>query len=271
MSKPLIEQHGLKALHTAFETAKAGKRAAFIPYYPIGYPDYATSLDILAALVEAGADIIEVGVPFSDPLADGPTIQAATQIALHNGITPRHCVEAIETIRQRGVHTPMVLMGYANPFMAYGYEMLIADAERIGIDGFVIPDMPADEVDELQPQLEAADLGFVHFVAPTSSSDRIRLSAEKARGYIYLVSVTGVTGARQSVSVEIQHHIANIRLVTQKPVAVGFGISTPEQAAHIGSLADGVIVGSALIKAADQGVEAVYQLAKSLRDALSHH
>ncbi len=262
-------KHGLSAIEAVFEAAKAEKRAAFIPYYPIGYPDYAMSVDILAALVEAGADLIEVGVPFSDPLADGPTIQAATQVALSQGVTPRHCLAAIQTLRERGIHTPMVLMGYANPFMAYGYANLIADAQQIGMDGFVIPDMPADEVDDLQNQLEAAGLGFVHFVAPTSSPHRIRLTAEKTRGYIYLVSVTGVTGARQSVSAEIQYHIANIRLVTQKPIAVGFGIATPEQAAQIGALADGVIVGSALVKAADQGVNAVYQLAKSLRDALN--
>lgn len=269
MSDTPVTKHGLSAIDAVFAGTKAAKRGAFIPYYPVGYPDYDTSLAVLVALAEAGADVIEVGVPFSDPLADGPTIQHATQVALENGVTPRKCVEAIESLRAKGINTPTVLMGYANPFMAYGYEALIADSQRIGIDGFIVPDMPADEVDEFQPLLEGANLAIAHFLAPTSSPERIRLTAEKSRGYIYLVSVTGVTGARQTVSDEIQHHVANIRLVTQKPIAVGFGISTPEQAARIGAIADGVIVGSALVKAADESVDAVYTLAKSLRDALN--
>ncbi|PJF43562.1 MAG: tryptophan synthase subunit alpha [Phototrophicales bacterium] len=269
MPEEIVAKHGLQAIQRVFKQAKAQKRAAFIPYYPVGYPDYETSVEVLAALAEAGADIIEVGVPFSDPLADGPTIQAATQIALQQGTTPRMCIKAIETIRQRNIQTPVMLMGYANPFMAYGYKHLTSDAQHVGIDGLVIPDMPADEVDTLQTLVEAADLGFVHFVAPTSSSERIRLSAEKARGYIYLVSVTGVTGERQTIATELRQYIASIRLVTQKPIAVGFGISTPEQAAEVGAIADGVIVGSALVKSAEKGVQAVYQLAKSLRDALN--
>lgn len=261
-------QHGLAAIDAVFEHARAEKRAAFLPYYPIGYPDYATSLDILQALAEAGADIIEVGVPFSDPLADGPTIQAASQVALKNGITPQLCVQAVAELRQRGVQTPMLLMGYLNPFIAYGVEALTADAQEIGIDGFIIPDMPADEADMVQPLIEAAGLALPHFLAPTSSPTRIRMAARQSRGFIYLVSVTGVTGARSSLPSELVQNVANIRMVTQLPVAIGFGIGTPEQAAMVGQLADAIIVGSALVKAGGISIGAARTLAKGLRDAL---
>jgi tryptophan synthase alpha chain len=264
----MTTKHGLEAINAVFTQAKAAKRGVFIPYYPIGYPDYATSLDVLRALARAGADIIEVGVPFSDPLADGPTIQAATQKALENGVTVKMCVEAIAQLRAEGIETPMVLMGYLNPFMSYGLDNLITDAQRIGIDGFIIPDMPADEAGDFQTRIDEAGLGIAHFLAPTSSPDRIRLAAEYSRGYIYLVSVTGVTGSRESLPSDILKNIANIRTVTQKPIAVGFGIGTPEAAANIAKSADGIIVGSALVKAGGQSVEAVYELASGIRQAL---
>lgn len=261
--------HGLSTIQAVFEQAKAANRAAFIPYYPVGYPDYATSVDILQALAEAGADIIEVGVPFSDPLADGPTIQAATQKALEQGTTPRQCVEAIAEVRRQGIETPMMLMGYLNPFIAYDFNQLAVEAQQVGIDGFIVPDMPADEADAFQTMVETCDLALPHFLAPTSSPSRIRLAAQKSRGYIYLVSVTGVTGARTTVPDHLRKHIAEIRMVAQQPIAVGFGISTPEQVATIGEIADGVIVGSALVKAGADGARVVYSLAYSLRQALN--
>ncbi len=263
-----MTKRGLEAINTVFANAKSEGRAAFLPYLPVGYPDYETSLAALEGLANGGADIIEVGVPFSDPLADGPTIQAATQIALQNGTTPRHCVEAVAELRRRGVETPMVLMGYLNPFMAYGFEQLVADSQEFGIDGFIIPDMPADEAAIFQPLLDAADLALSHFLAPTSGPARIELVAQKSRGYIYLVSVTGVTGARTSLPVDLVQHINAIRAVTSIPVAVGFGIGTPEQAQQVGVIADGIFVGSALVKAAGQGVADVETLARSLREAL---
>lgn len=264
----LKTRRGLAAIETVFAQCKAENRAAFIPYYPVGYPDHATSVTVLHKLAEAGADIIEVGVPFSDPLADGPTIQAATQVALENGTTPQRCIDAIREVRENGVETPIMLMGYANPFMAYGYPALIAAAQDVGIDGFIIPDMPADEVAEFQPLVEDANLGIVHFLAPTSSAQRIELSATMSRGYIYLVSVTGVTGERTAVNTQLQQHIERIRAVTNKPIAVGFGISTPEHATNIGSMAEGIIVGSALVRAGKTGPDAVFTLGKSLRQAL---
>ncbi|NDJ87054.1 MAG: tryptophan synthase subunit alpha, partial [Chloroflexi bacterium] len=237
-----MHDRGLVTLKAAFENAKQQRHAAFIPYFPIGYPDYETSLQVIASLAESGADVIEVGVPFSDPLADGPTIQAATQKALENGTTLRQCIQAIQSLREQGIQTPMVLMGYLNPFMAYGFEHLVDDACVAGIDGFVVPDMPADEAALFQPLVETAEMGLAHFLAPTSSPQRIRLAAEKSRGYIYLVSVTGVTGTSTGLPDDLVKRIADIRLVTQQPIAVGFGIRTPEHATAVGKIADGVIV-----------------------------
>jgi len=263
-----ITRHGLNAIQDTFTRARQENRAAFIPYFPVGYPDYQSSLAVLRGLAEAGSDIIEVGVPFSDPLADGPTIQAATQRALENGITPRMCVEAIRTLREEGIQTPMVLMGYANPFMAYGYAQLLADAQAAGVDGFIVPDMPPDEASFFQSMVVKKDLALAHFLAPTSSPARIQLVAEQSRGYIYLVSVTGVTGARSTLPPDLIEHVEKIRAVSQQPVAIGFGIGTPEQAREVGGIADGIIVGSALIKAASEDIDAVTNLASQLRQAL---
>lgn len=269
MPQSAITTRGLKAIQAVFAQAKQEKRACFIPYYPIGYPDYETSLEVLRTLAKAGADIIEVGVPFSDPLADGPTIQAATQKALENGVTPQQCIEAIGQLRTEGITTPMVLMGYLNPFIAYGFENLVQTAVNVGIDGFVVPDLPVDEAAEFQALVDTADLSMTHFLAPTSGPERMRLVAEHTRGYIYLVSVTGITGTRESLPEDLMKNIAAIRTISQLPIAVGFGIGTPEKAKAVGKIATGVIVGSALVKSAAEGdLSAVYELAKGMRDAL---
>ena len=261
-------QHSIHAIDAAFEKAHSENRAAFIPYFPVGYPNYDRSVDVLEALAEAGADVIEIGVPFSDPMADGPTIQAASQMALENGTTLGMCIQGVADLRARGVTTPIVLMGYFNPFMAYGLEKLVADVKAAGVDGFIIPDLPADEADGFQPLIDEAELGIAYFLAPTSSPERIRLTAEKARGYIYLASLTGITGSNALLPQNLVKKIAEIRLVASKPIAVGFGIKTPENANEVGKIADGVIVGTALVKAGGESVEAARELAQSLRDAL---
>ena len=269
MTQSTTTARGLQAIQDVFTQARKEKRAAFIPYFPVGYPDYETSLEVLRTLVKAGADIIEVGVPFSDPLADGPTIQAATQKALENGVTPHQCIQAIAQLRAEGITTPMVLMGYLNPFMAYGFENLIETAQKVDIDSFVVPDLPVDEAGEFQALVDAAGLSMTHFLAPTSGPARMRLVAQHTRGYIYLVSVTGITGTRESLPDNLVKHIAAIRTISQLPIAVGFGIGTPEKAKAVGKIATGVIVGSALVKsAADGDMSAVYELAKGLRQAL---
>jgi len=261
--------HGLDLLQQTFERAKAEKRAAFMPYFPIGYPDLPTSVDVLQMLAEAGADALEIGVPFSDPLADGPTIQAATQIALAQGASVAKALEAVAELRQRGVTIPCMLMSYINPLLAYGLEDLTTKALEVGVSGFITPDLPADEADDLQALTEAHGLGYAHFLAPTSSAERLKLAAEKARGFIYLVSVTGVTGARQDVPTDLQAFILRVRKVARQPLVVGFGIASPEKAAEVGQIADGVIVGSKLITLMqEEGKSALEKFAKAVRSAL---
>src|SRR5687768_8868168 len=226
----------------------------FMPYFPLGYPNLDTSIDVIEALAKNGADLIEVGLSFSDPLADGPVIQKATQLALERGITVKRSLEAVGELRRRGVQIPLVLMGYYNPMLAYGLEKFVCDAADAGADGFIIPDLPPEEAMEFQAAQRKAQAGvevlpLIQMLAPTTSDERMEKIARHAKGFLYLVSVTGVTGARTSVSDELGGLIARVRKYTSVPVCVGFGISTPEQARQVGALADGVIVGSACVKA----------------------
>ena len=227
----------------------------FMPYFPLGYPDLATSIDVIEALAKNGADLIEVGLSFSDPLADGPVIQKATQIALEGGITLKKCLDGIRELRNRGVKIPLVLMGYYNPMLAYGLEKFVCDAIDAGADGFIIPDLPAEEADEFHNVLSGVtrngsvvEAPLIQMLAPTTPEERMERIARNAKGFIYLVSVTGVTGERKSISEGLGKLIARVREHTTIPVCVGFGISTPGQAREVGALADGVIIGSACVK-----------------------
>ncbi len=257
-------------LHEAFR-----KKPIFMPYFPLGYPDLDTSMEVIEALARNGADLIEVGLSFSDPLADGPVIQKATQVALHNGITVRKCLEAVRELRRRGVEVPLVLMGYYNPMLAYGLEKFIRDAGAAGVDGFIVPDLPAEEAEEFTSALVGTgsrpSLPLIQMLAPTTPNDRMERIARNAKGFIYLVSVTGVTGERKSVSEGLSALIARVRQHTSVPVCVGFGIGTPEQAKQVGRLADGVIVGSACVKAigeSEKPVEAAKEFAAEFHEAL---
>jgi len=249
----------------------------FMPYFPLGYPDLETSIDVIEALAKHGADLIEVGLSFSDPLADGPVIQHATQVALEKGITVKKSLEAVKEIRKRGVDIPLILMGYYNPMLAYGLEKFVRDAREAGADGFIIPDLPMEEADEFQSILNAGrdassqDLPLIQMLAPTSPNERMEAIARNAKGFIYLVSVTGVTGARTSISEGLGELIQRVREHTSAPVCVGFGIGTPEQSKQVGALADGVIVGSACVKTiggSETPVETAKQFAASFRAAL---
>jgi tryptophan synthase alpha chain len=222
-------------------------KPVFMPYYPLGYPDLETSIDVIEALAQNGADLVEVGLSFSDPLADGPVIQKATQVALEKGITVKKSLGAVAELRRRGVGIPLVLMGYYNPLLAYGLPQLVRDARSAGADGFIVPDLPPEEAAELESL--AGDLPLIRMVAPTTPAERMEKVARGARGFIYLVSVTGVTGARRSLDEGLGALIARVRAHTAVPVCVGFGISTPEQACAVAALADGVIVGSACVQA----------------------
>lgn len=261
-------QTGLDALSAMFARTKAAGRAAFLPYFPIGYPTYDDSLDVICAMAEAGVDGFEIGIPFSDPLADGPTIQAATQVALEQGITTRRCLQAVRDLRARGVQQPMLLMGYLNPILAYGIEDFVADAKAAGADGLIVPDLPPDEAELLSATCAREGLALVFLLAPTSTPDRITLVAQQATGFVYLVSVVGITGARTTMPPELTEFIARVRAQTTKPLVLGFGISQPEHARQVSELMDGFIVGSALVRAAQDGVDTVRTLATSLRRAI---
>ena len=248
-----ISPTGLTRIDSAFAAARAEHRAALMPYYTLGYPDLPRSERVIRAVADAGADLIELGVPFSDPLADGPTIQHSTQTALEAGTTVSRCFEITSRLRAGRLTQPLLLMGYYNPILAYGLDRFIADATSAGVDGFIIPDLPVEEASDLEAAAQAADRALVFLIAPTSPPARIADIAAHSTGFTYLVSLTGVTGARSALPMGLADFIACVRAVAHTPLAVGFGISTPEQARVVAGVADGVIVGSALINAVRAG------------------
>lgn len=259
---------GLESVAAMFERAKSQDRPAFLPYFPIGYPDYDSSLEALYAMSQLDVDGFEIGIPFSDPLADGPIIQAATQKALENGVTVRKCLEAVRTLRGRGVHQPMLMMGYVNPMLAYGAERFVQDARAAGVDGLIIPDLPPEEADQFVTFCHREGLALVFFLAPTSSTFRIDRVAEQATGFIYVVSVTGITGVRAELPSDLRDYIARLRARTTMPLVLGFGISSPDHARMLKGLVDGFIVASALIRAAGEGIDRAVALAGDIRHAL---
>lgn len=263
------EKQGLSSISEMFETAKSQNRAAFLPYFPIGYPTYDDSIEAIKAMSDAGVDGFEIGISFSDPIADGPTIQAATQVALENGITVKKCLEAVRTLREQGVTQPMLMMGYANPLVAYGTDKFVKDAKAAGADGLIVPDLPPEEASMFASICEQEGMALVFFLAPTSNAKRIEMTAKHATGFIYVVSLTGITGARTDLPEYLTGFIARLRENTDKPLVLGFGISTPEHAKQVSQLMDGFIVGSALVRAGKESVSAVDELAKILRDAIS--
>jgi tryptophan synthase alpha chain len=260
---------GVDAITAMFAQAKAEERAAFLPYFPVGYPTYEASLDAITAMAELGVDGFEIGIPFSDPLADGPVIQAATQIALENGTTVRKCLQAVRALRGRGVNQPMLMMGYLNPILAYGVEAFVRDAKAAGADGLIIPDLPPEEGDDLAEACQREGLALVFFLAPTSSDERIGLVAQRATGFIYVVSLTGITGERKELPPDLAEFIGRLRQqVTNVPLVMGFGISKPEHVRMVSRLVDGFIVGSAIVRAGKEGTEAVRQLTAQLKEGL---
>lgn len=238
----------MSRIPTTFDRLKGTGRTALMPFVTVGFPAAESTLEIVPALAAAGADMIELGVPFSDPLADGPTIQAAGQQALANGVTLRGCLETAARLRDQGLEIPLILMGYYNPIFQLGLEAFAERAAAAGVDGVIIPDLPPEESDELRAALTARGLDLIFFLTPVSDDERIELVAERATGFIYLVSLTGVTGARAHLPAELERFVARVRARADQPLCIGFGISTPAEAARVGRVADGVIVGSALIK-----------------------
>ena len=256
--------NGITRIRNAFSSG----HTAFMPYQVMGYPTREAGLDTIRQVVAAGADLLELGVPFSDPLADGPTIQVATQKSLENGTTLNDCLAMTRELRAEGIETPAVFMGYVNPLMAYGLERFVQDAAEAGVDGLIVPDLPPEEADELTALAEAQGMALIYLLAPTSTEERIKMVAERAKGFIYLVSLTGVTGDRSSISADLGDFVARVRKHTDVPLAVGFGIGNGKQAATVAEVADGVIVGSALVKRAAISAESVRELADELRASL---
>lgn len=256
----------MSSLQAMFDNARAEGRPAFLPYFPIGYPTYDESLDAIHAMAQAGVDGFEIGIPFSDPLADGPTIQAATQQSLENGTTVRACLQAVRDLRERGVTQPMMMMSYINPLLAYGADRFAVDASAAGANGLIVPDLPPEEAGLFAEACQHAGLDLIFFLAPTSSPERIRLVADRATGFIYVVSLTGVTGARSQLPTDLTEFIGRVRQIAEQPLVLGFGISQPDHVRQIAPLVDGYIVGSALVRA--RTVDQIRHLARSLRAAV---
>jgi tryptophan synthase alpha chain len=257
---------GIERINALFAERAAGKRAAFMPYQAMGYPSRTATLDIIKMLADVGADLFEIGIPHSDPLADGPAVQTATYKAITLGTTGADCLAMCRELRSDGVTKPFVAMTYYNPLFAYGVQRFVADAVAAGIDGLIVPDLPPEEADELIDACRAAGVATIFFVAPTSTEARIQYVAARATGFIYLVSVTGITGIRSELPPYLTDFVQRVRRHTDLPLAVGFGISTGAQAAAVAQIADGVIVGSALVRAAggDDPIDAVRKLGAEL-------
>jgi tryptophan synthase alpha chain len=225
---------------------RARGERALVPFMTAGDPDLGVTEALLPALEAAGADVIEIGVPFSDPVADGPTIQRASERALRAGATLRRILGMVKALRPR-LSVPLVLMGYANPFLAMGEREFPEAAREAGVDGVIVPDLPPEEEPGFFAALASCGIDAILLAAPTTQPERLAELARRTRGFLYYVSLTGVTSARTSLPPRLEENLARIRRVSDVPVCVGFGVSTPEQAAHIGRFADGVVVGSALV------------------------
>ncbi len=248
----------------------ADHRTALIAYVTVGYPSAAATLEVVPVLVEAGCDMVELGVPFSDPLADGATIQATSAAALAAGVTPPVCLEVAAKLRQT-VDVPLLFMTYYNPILRFGVDQFCAASAQTGLDGLIVPDLPPDEADDLDAVSRQHDLDMVYLLAPTSTEERIRLVASRSRGFIYLVSLVGVTGARSRIPEGLEDLVARVRRHATGPICVGFGIGTPEQASRVGRVADGVIVGSRLVQLINEDTSPYHKVrdfATGLRTAL---
>jgi len=237
----------------AFKIARREERAAFVPYVTAGDPTLERTVEVAGALESAGADVLELGVPFSDPMADGPTNQRAAERALAAGTSLKRILEVVREIRERS-QLAIVLFTYANPVVRFGIERFAEQAAASGVDGVLFTDVPAEEIKHFRPALKSAHLDTIMLVTPTSTKGRMKATAKFGRGFLYLVSRTGVTGAQQDLDRELETNIEKARKASRLPVAVGFGISTPDQVAKVAAIADGVVVGSAIVnEIADEG------------------
>ncbi len=237
----------MSRIDTTFAALRQKQETALIPFLTAGDPDIATTAKLIRTLAANGADLIELGVPFSDPMADGPTIQAASERALAAGATVTKVLQLVAEVRT-DCQVPLVLMGYYNPIFRYGAERFAKDAAAAGVDGLLLVDLPPEEVGEISAVMQAAGIALITLLAPTTPPERMQRLAAAAEGYLYYVSMTGVTGTQKITPADIKAAVENIQGMTDVPVGVGFGISTVEDAKAVGEFADGVVVGSALVK-----------------------
>jgi tryptophan synthase alpha chain len=252
-----------------FANLRAQNRAALIPFVEAYDPCRATSLALLTGMAEHGANIIEIGVPFTDPMADGPIIQAAGRRALLAGATLRGVIGLVAEFRTSNAHTPIVLMGYLNPILSYGVDIFCADAAAAGVDGLIVVDLPTEEADLLLPAAASNKLDVIRLIAPTTSDERLPLVLAGSSGFVYYVSITGITGTTTATAADLARDIPRIRRATNLPIAVGFGVRTPAQAATIAQHADAAIVASALIeKFCSSGIDCVLADITALATAL---
>ncbi|HZP37984.1 MAG TPA: tryptophan synthase subunit alpha [Methylomirabilota bacterium] len=238
-------------LDATFAALRARRERALVAYLTAGDPSLAATRDLVVEVARRGADVIEIGIPFSDPLADGPVIQRATQRAFAAGVTLPRVLELVREMRGE-VGVPLVFLTYYNPVLAFGLKAFCATSVEAGIDGVIVADLPPEEAGPLRAEADPAGLDLIHLVAPTSTPERMRKIARASRGFVYMVSLTGVTGERAALAPDLAAQLRALRAVTTKPVCVGFGISTPAQAASVGRLADGVIVGSAIVRLVEE-------------------
>jgi len=264
----------MSRIEQRFRALRAKKEKALICFLTAGDPNLETTREIILGMEAAGVDIVEIGVPFSDPTADGPIIQAASQRALKNGATLAGILDMIEALR-KGSEIPIVLFGYYNPILSYGPERFAARAKQAGVDGILVVDLPPEEASELRQYTDPAGIDFISLIAPTTSTERVRQIAAHATGFLYYISITGVTGTARPQVQEVKKDVERIRKVTALPLAVGFGISTPQQATEIAPYADGIVVGSAIVKLIAENsrradlVSVVSQYAREMKKAIS--
>ncbi len=264
----------MNRIANTFAKLKADRQKALVVYITAGHPSLAATAELILVIASAGADIIEVGVPFSDPTADGPIIQNSSQRAIQGGANLTAILNMIARIRPT-VTSPLVLFSYFNPIHAYGLLRFPSEAKAAGVDGLLVVDLPPEESYELRSQTDPAGLDFITLLAPTTPEKRIALITRGARGFLYLVSIAGVTGTARPNQAQLAYEIARIREITSLPLVVGFGITTPSQAAQIAPLADGIVIGSALVDLIDRQASSadllaqVYNFVKGFRDAIS--
>ena len=246
----------MSRIDAKFEALSAQDRTAFVAYVMAGDPDYDTALEIIKGMPAAGVDIIELGLPFTDPMADGPTIQLAGQRALEAGMTLERTLEMARAFREGDDVTPLVLMGYYNPIFSRGVDRFLEDAKAAGIDGLIVVDLPPEEDTELCLPAQAAGLNFIRLATPTTDDRRLPRVLQNTSGFVYYVSITGITGAAEAQAGDVGPEVARIKAATDLPIVVGFGIKTPEHARAIADVADGVVVGSAIVERIGKGESA---------------